>query len=118
MKAQFKHVVTNSAHISLEDDTENSFSILRFQVECGARMVNENLNEENKQKALIEATFVAEYQLNNTNLEQEAINEFALNNVMFNVWPYWREYLTSTCDRMGLPKIVIPFIKRAQNCPD
>lgn len=35
---------------------------------------------------------------------------FAAANALFNVWPYFREFLQSTTVRMGLPPIVAPFL--------
>lgn len=39
------------------------------------------------------------------------INQFAHWNAMFNVWPYWREYLSSTIDRAHLPQFVAPVMR-------
>ena len=117
LQVQFKHVVSKRERIDITDDEEDTFSILRFHVDLGARLINKNALGEDEQKVLIEATFVSEYLLDRTELSEEAITEFALKNVMFNVWPYWREYLTNTFDRMNLPKVQLPFFKKAQNCP-
>ena len=37
-----------------------------------------------------------------------ALQEFARYNVPLHVWPYWREWLQSTCVRIGLPAIQLP----------
>jgi hypothetical protein len=31
-----------------------------------------------------------------------------LHNASFHLWPFWREYVVSQCNRMNLPKISIP----------
>lgn len=36
------------------------------------------------------------------------LNKFAQINGIFNVWPYWREYIQSVFERMNLPSIVLP----------
>lgn len=34
--------------------------------------------------------------------------QFAHWNAMFNAWPYWREYLSSTINRANLPRFLVP----------
>ncbi|MCW7550528.1 hypothetical protein OO184_22005 [Photorhabdus sp. APURE] len=58
----------------------------------------------------IEAVFDATY-LSETKLTNDELKAFSENNVAFNVWPYWREYVQSTCNRMGIPQINIPLYK-------
>lgn len=41
-------------------------------------------------------------------IPQEALDEFALKNAGFHVWPYWREYIQSTLARMQLPPFTLP----------
>lgn len=48
-------------------------------------------------KAFVEADFIAEYQLT-AELEQEAIDAFALKNASYHVWPYWRAGLRCKID--------------------
>lgn len=40
--------------------------------------------------------------------DRKEIDQFAHWNAMFNVWPYWREYLSSTVNRGHLPQFVAP----------
>ena len=62
-----------------------------------------------KVKALIEVTYVAKYRVNEgAELEQEAIDEFATKNAIYHVWPYWREYLSTTLARAHLPPFTLP----------
>ena len=51
--------------------------------------------------------YVLEYSLKK-DLPQECIDEFALKNSTIHVWPYWREYLSSICERLNLPKLMLP----------
>ncbi len=39
------------------------------------------------------------------------LDQFAHWNAMFNVWPYWREYLSSTIDRAHLPQFIAPVMR-------
>lgn len=58
-------------------------------------------------RANIETTFAADYQLLRE-VDKSALDEFALYNAPFNVWPFWREYVSTQSSRMGLPRTVIP----------
>lgn len=57
--------------------------------------------------ALIEATFIAEYEMS-ADVAPDALNEFALHNAPWHIWPYWREYVASQCARLNLAKIALP----------
>ena len=39
------------------------------------------------------------------------VQQFVYWNAVFNVWPYWREYLSSTINRAGLPRFVAPVMR-------
>jgi hypothetical protein len=41
-------------------------------------------------------------------LTSEDLQQFAQWNAVFNAWPYWREYLSSTINRAQLPRFVVP----------
>lgn len=43
----------------------------------------------------------------------QVLQEFAEINGVFNVWPYWREFIQSTMARMNLPVITIPVFRLA-----
>ncbi len=89
--------------------------ILRVLVDIGVRWFDENSpDEESSVKALIEAVFVAEYSMDEM-LEKDSVNEFSLKNVSYHIWPYWRELLSSQCDRMHLPKVILPMMQLADN---
>ncbi len=40
---------------------------------------------------------------------EAAFEEFGRHNVGYHVWPFWREFVQSTCNRMGIPPIPVPF---------
>lgn len=57
----------------------------------------------------IEASFVAEYLIQEgTDPTQESLDEFAQNNAVYHVWPYWREFVQSTCARSNVPQVSLP----------
>jgi hypothetical protein len=41
----------------------------------------------------------------------EELEQFVYWNVVFNAWPYWREYLSSTINRAHLPVFALPVMK-------
>ncbi len=104
---QTKHFVRHSEKVK-EVDTENR--LFRVYLEMGARWVDESSPEGEGVRAVIEANFVAEYSIV-TSLEQESLDEFASLNASYHVWPYWRELLASQCDRMRLPRVVLPTVQ-------
>lgn len=117
---QTKNLVTSSAVIEGGSGDE-SFSLFRVTSELGVRIfckdeVQADTNEPNV-LAVIEATMHADYDISDSSIteDQEALDEFALNNVSYHVWPYWREYVTSQLMRMNMPKVVLPMLLRASN---
>lgn len=122
---QLKHIVRRSEVIQIEDDGERC--IFRVYVDLGIRWIDvsggENrVAEESPAEtddasdvlANIESTYVAEYLLNGEP-GKEALDEFALNNASYHIWPYWREYIMSQGVRMNLPKFALPAVQFAMN---
>lgn len=107
---QTKHLVTKSEIVQ----NDNEEKLFRVFVEVGIKWVIQNEEKELNPQVFIEAEFVAEYAVND-DLEDECFNEFALRNVSYHVWPYWRELLTSQCDRMRLPRMMLPMTQIAHN---
>ena len=119
---QLKHMVSHSQVLEVEDG-EQTQQLFRVFIQLGARWVEaapreqgggEGTVAEEQVKAQIEATLIAEYALTD-HPGKEALDAFALKNASYHVWPYWREYLSSQCQRMGLPKVVVPTIQVAQH---
>jgi len=122
LDVQFKHLVTQSSVLLLEgggaDDSEDSIQLFRVFVTLGARWVmlstKDDGNGDDHIKAEIEAVMMAEY-LMQKDPGQDALKEFALRNASYHIWPFWREYLTTQCMRMNLPKLVLPTMQVTQN---
>jgi preprotein translocase subunit SecB len=111
---QTKYHVKQSVVVELSGQ-EN---LLRVYVDLGARWVDEKSQDKaSSEKALIEAGFIAEYTMNEM-LDKDSIDDFSLKNVSYHIWPYWRELLSSQCDRMHFPRVVLPMVQLAHNRPD
>jgi hypothetical protein len=103
---QQMHVVLRSELIDIDGDGH----LVRIYIRLGTRWVNPKGNSDPDIKAFVEADFIAEYQVT-AELEQGAIDEFALKNASYHVWPYWREFLSTQCERLRLPRVVLPTVQ-------
>lgn len=111
LSVQLKHYVKESTVVELENDGR----LLRVTIDVGVRWIDESIKDENDSEvAVIEAEYIAEYDMKEE-LEKACIDEFSLKNASFHVWPYWRELLSSQCDRMHLPKVILPTVQFASN---
>ncbi len=115
---QFKNQIIGSVMHELIDHTDFN-SLVVYQYEVGFRALPQKLPEDIisnedllKGEILTEVTaiFNAAYFAKNK-IEEDAIKEFGLSNVGFNVWPYWREYASSVANRMSLPHFIVPLRK-------
>lgn len=122
LSVQFKHAVTRGEVLQLQQEDNVGVNIFRVHIDLGARWIvvqeseesgtKEKDEEEADVRAVIEATFLAEY-LVKDEPGQEALDAFALKNASFHVWPYWREYLMSQSMRMNLPRVALPTVQFA-----
>lgn len=106
----FKQVQEAEEHESADGDG----SIFSFYYAVGVRAIPKNEAEEEDPEVLFEmkALYCANYKCENRDeLSDEALDEFAQSNVGFHVWPFWREYVQSTCMRMGIAPITVGFYK-------
>jgi hypothetical protein len=94
--------------VNIADSEEG---MIRIVAECGMRLIttpeSETDNRVTEEKALISATIVAEYQVID-GLSADAVKEFADHNGLFHIWPFWREYVHSTCARLRIPVVPVP----------
>ncbi|MET0008711.1 MAG: preprotein translocase subunit SecB [Candidatus Thiodiazotropha sp. 6PLUC9] len=108
---QQMHLVKQANVAVLDDEGQ----LLRVFIRLGARWVDpEEKKEKLAVRAVIEAEFIAEYQMTAT-LEQACIDEFSLKNASYHIWPYWRELLSNQCARMHLPRLILPAVQLAHN---
>jgi len=111
LEMQTKHAV-REAQIAQLDETQ---WLVRVFIELGVRLVDSRIEQEDESvRAYIEAEYVAEYTVDEE-LEQACIDEFALKNASYHVWPYWREFLMSQCGRMHLPRLMLPTMQLAHH---
>ena len=100
-------------------DGDEGEQIAVFPVSTGVRLTERDNasagdGESGSPRILAEltATFVAEYRITTSSPpEHEALEEFAQMNVLYHVWPYWREYVQSMCGRLRLPEIMLPMFR-------
>jgi len=94
-----------------EGDSDGS-ALIHAKVKFGLRFIEENEESEIKMLAEIEACFIAKYQ-QLQKVSEEAINEFMQFNVVYNVWPFWREHAFRSAAQAKLPIPMIPLFKPA-----
>jgi bifunctional ADP-heptose synthase (sugar kinase/adenylyltransferase) len=73
-----------------------------------SEVVSEDSSEEEITILEIKAIFEAIYE-SSIELSDEELSKFSEHNVGFNVWPFWREYVQSTCLRMNIQPLPLPF---------
>lgn len=106
---QFKNFIKESQTFSTQTTENESVDVIVFRYIAGFRILEGEIEEENIITE-VTATFSACYAITEK-LSEEAITEFAKYNVGLNVWPYWREYASSTAKRLGLPSFAIPLYR-------
>lgn len=102
-------------HLELTDDSDpnGKHDLIRYSIETGVRFValGEDEPAEPPVRAEVTATFVAEYVIKDRGLfDDEGIAAFA-HNAAYHVWPYWRELIHSTTNRLRLPAAVLPMFQ-------
>lgn len=99
---------------------KQAVKLVRIHILAGLRFVSGGLSDETLNnpeelakhiKAEINASFIAEYRITCDELSIDAIQEFAQRNAVYHVWPYWREYAQSICNRMQLPQVIMPMFQ-------
>ncbi len=81
----------------------------RFIYSAGIRLIfasekDQSTEEEYKPILEIIGLFEARY-LSRNKLKEDELKAFSMDNVGYHVWPYWREYVQSTCSRIGLSPV-------------
>jgi len=101
--------------LSDDSDPEQKIRFLRFSVETGVRFVVADSHDTSDPavRAEITATFSADYAVKNQNdVTDDGVMAFSESeNVTYHVWPYWREFIHSTCARLRLPSAVLPMYR-------
>lgn len=91
--------------------------VYKYTYHAGVRLVNGELTPDVREEDVmveIKASFDAFYTSGEL-LSEESAQVYGEKNVKFHIWPFWREFVQSTCGRVGLvPAIEIP-VYRAMN---
>ena len=111
-KVFLKHKVIRS---SILESTDHKQHLLRVLLGYGVKWVSKE--EPQDELAIIEAEYIAEYRLKQR-ISDTAIDEFCLKNVGHNVWPYWREFVATTTQRLNLPTLTLPLQKPVKKNQD
>ncbi len=120
--------------VELEDDEGKAFTIVIFHFRAAVRLVDQPAPTAGRGKKKsgkkdaeaseamvrleIAAEFGAHYRLRpdiDIDALRPALEEFGSCNLALHVWPYWREYVQSTCARMGIPTIPIRMYRLTQS---
>lgn len=68
--------------------------------------------KERNEVVSITAEYILMYALTKKPMPTEKeLQNFCDINAVYNAWPYWREFVHSTMDRMGLPTMTMPLLK-------
>jgi len=124
--ARYRSGPTDEFEVSeVTDEGDNQVTMVIFRFTAGVRLVDHagEAPPAGKKKAKtrqhatapvvrleISAEFGAHYRLrpgSDVEALKPALEEFGVCNVGLHVWPYWREYVQSTCARMGIPTIPV-----------
>ncbi|MFQ3393540.1 hypothetical protein P9477_08825 [Enterobacter mori] len=93
-----------------EEDSSTNQLYYSFHYSLGLRFVTPTQAEEHERVLTIEALYEAIYR-SKRELSKEELEEFAKQNVGFNVWPFWREFVQNSTSRMGINSVSVPFFK-------
>ena len=90
--------------LQVEGESETSWEY-RFHYSLGVRLIDEQADAADENPAVdieIAVVFQARY-LCTRQLENEELSAFGKDNVGYHVWPYWREFVQTASNRIGLP---------------
>ncbi|WP_420599967.1 hypothetical protein [Neptuniibacter sp.] len=98
----------NSTTNCEEFETQEGMYAYIYTYEAAIRAVTEENSDEAimEIKAIFEVVYTSPEEVNH-----EVISEFGNHNVGYHVWPYWREFVQSTCMRLGISAISVPLYK-------
>lgn len=98
------HISVN-VHVKTDANKKEGVIQVRPHFVLVARFEDESSDE----LLRIEAIFLLRYQIPSfAGLRKANIVAFGEMNGLYNVWPYWREFVQATTVRMGLPALTIP----------
>lgn len=94
--------------VSTELHPEENRIVVHAKLSLVGRLENEQTREE---RLRIEVLNDLAYGVHSTEgLGKEHLAAFGELNGVYHIWPYWREYVQSTCARMGFPTLTMPVL--------
>ena len=101
--------ITSGGRVAEPPDAEGWF---RVQARVEVRVSSETAGK--PELALIEAVYEVLYRIPaELKPPADALEEFAETNGVFNAWPYMRQFVAETAQRMEVPPIVLPLFRPA-----
>jgi preprotein translocase subunit SecB len=102
-----QEIEIQSIGISLHEDTKTLVFTPSFL------LISKQEGRPNEDAELrLSCEFVVQYTCEDiTGIERVNLDAFAHTNVIFNVWPYWREFVQSMTGRLGFRAILIPLFR-------
>jgi hypothetical protein len=95
---------------------QHSFdAITTLAPEAGTLTVHATLGVSAGEFLRIDAEFILDYSVDKSpvGVTAEAATAFGKLSGIYNVWPFWREYVHSTVMRAGLPPVTLPLVTAA-----
>nr|WP_298717037.1 hypothetical protein [uncultured Steroidobacter sp.] len=115
---QLRHHIDPEVMLQRRGDGHgNETQVLRCFVNTGFRALRADASEKNIAEhmlAEIECVFAADYLVKSEEAPSSEIVSAFGENIVFHVWPYWREYVQSTLARSRLPSIALPMFRVRQ----
>lgn len=92
-------------------------AVIEFGIRIGEKDELNSSKEDPKILASLECRMVAYYIITDPAIidDIDAQTAFFKANVPYHLWPYWREFASSSLQRMNLPKLILPFMQRPGN---
>lgn len=91
---------------------------VKFRMQGSVKQDSETSREKAKAAVKVECIFEADYSLKpEFEITPEHIRAFREGNAIFNLWPYFREFLQSHVTAMALPPFVAPFLRIQPKLP-
>jgi len=110
------HMVIKAKADDKETTNEEVDRFVDYRVLVGARFLDPSVSDEEMENkdlaadkivAEISALYSVLYEIV-SEVDKEAIATFGERNAPFHIWPFWREYLQSSCGKMHLPMVLLP----------
>lgn len=89
-----------------------------FTAKVNATIKGVRKEEEDDPVVTISCEFLVYYQLmDNSVATDDEVEIFCKSNALYNVWPYFREHVSSMCQKMNIPQLVLPLLRLTPEKP-